>query len=589
MSHLKKTGIGVIFFFVQIGLYAQVQLQLSVNQPSIATKQYVIVADSFPLLRAHLTKQIDSCKNQGFLFAYSDTILQTDSNCFVASLYTGICYQTVLLSAGNLPTYLQEELGQTVYQKAVPIPFIKWRNLLNKLVQKAQEQGYPFAQVFLDSVLLDSNQVKAAIQYNSGPLMLFDSISLGGTVQLQAQYLIHLSGIHPGMPYHHSLLTKFDSKLNGLAFAKLTKPTAVYFYGNKAKPYLSLSPILSNVFDGIIGFAPQSSLNQSLVLTGDLKLKLCNLWGTGLQIETAYKSYLIGSKELQFSTEIPYIRNFKLGFSYAFRMLKFDSLYLELNHDFSYKVLENEYLSMRIVYKYKSFNLLYTDTAWVRLTQKIPNLHDAISNQFGVQFSVNKLNDVHFPTKGVSMQLNSSIVQRRLVQNALLENVLFLDNNQQWYTVYSKQQLYSIQWQLVADFKSYIPISKSLNVLGQLSGALLNGSNLLQQEQFRIGGLKTLKGFDEQSLFANQYISGNIECRYLLPQNSSFILFYNQAWMNNQLISNNTYSQAQGFGAGMYINTSNGLLSVFYAVGKINSAEFNFNAAKIHFGYNHLF
>ncbi len=589
MSHLKKIGIGIIFFFTQIGLFAQVQLQLSVYQPSIAAKQYVIKADSFPQLKAHLNNQVDSCKNQGFLFAYSDSILQIDTNRFVTHLHTGICYQSVHVTSGNLPDFLKDYLGVKINQNSIKIPFSKWRKLLTKLLIKSEEQGYPFAQIALDSVLLDSNHVKASIQFKAGPYIVFDSISLGGPVQLQAQYLIHLSGIHPGMPYHHSLLSKFDNKINGLAFAKLTKPTAIYFYGDKAKPYLSLSPIQSNVFDGIVGFAPQSALNQSLVLTGDLKLKLCNLWGTGLQIETAFKSYLIGSRELQFSTEIPYIRKFKLGLTYAFRMLKFDSLYLELNHDFGYKVLESEYLSMQVIYKNKRFNLLYTDTAWVRQYQKIPNLHDAVSNQFGLQFSYNKLNDAHFPTKGISMQLNSSLVQRMLVQNTLIENVKFLDNNQVLYTVYNKQQLYSFQWQLATDIKTYFPISKHFNIMGQLSGALLNGSSLLQQEQYRIGGLKTLKGFDEQSLFANQYISGNIEWRYLLPQNSSFILFYNQAWMNNQLISGNPYSLAKGFGVGMQINTSNGLLSVFYAVGKINSAEFNFNAAKIHFGYNHLF
>ena len=187
------------------------------------------------------------------------------------------------------------------------------------------------------------------------------------------------------------------------------------------------------------------------------------------------------------------------------------------------------------------------------------------------------------------MQLRANINERQIVKNSSIEAVQFLDNNGQTKTVYSNKNLTSYQFHFFADLNYYLPINKLFIVKCQLNSALIQANQLLQQEQFRIGGLKTLKGFDEQSLFTNKYILANIEWRYLLPQNSSFILFYNQAWMNNQLSTSNANSIANGFGAGMQINTSNGQLSIYYALGKINNAEFNFNAAKIHFGYNQLF
>ncbi len=589
MSHLKKIGTIAIFLLVQTTLYAQVQLRMALSQVVSTKSAITYTADSFPQLQERLNKYIDSCKNLGYLFAGYDSIIKVDTFQFATTVNLGLCFESVMLAAGNLPEAYHTYLFPKRSQKQVFIPFYKWQKQLIKVLNKAEEQGYPFAQIFLDSIWLDSQHINAVISFNQGPLIRFDSISLGGPVHLQAQYLIHLSGIQPGMLYNEKLRANFDAKIRELPFARLSSPTAIYFYGNSAKPYLSLSQVKSNVFDGIIGFAPKSSLNQLLVLTGDIKLKLCNLWGTGLQLETAFRSYLIGSRELQLNAEIPYVNKYKLGISYAFRMLKFDSLYLELNQDFGYKIIEREGLSLRMVYKNKRFNLLYTDTSWVRQYQNIPQLHDALSNQLGLQFAFKKLNDEQYPTKGYILQLNASVAERKLLKNELIENVLFTNNNQQFYTVYDKHDLTSIQWHLAAEMKSYIPISPSFNLMGQFCAASINGPSILQQEQFRIGGLKTLKGFDEQSLFANQYISGNIEWRYLLPQNSSFILFYNQAWMNNQLFSNNQYNNAKGFGAGIQINTSNGVLSMYYAVGKINSGDFNFNAAKIHFGYNHLF
>jgi hemolysin activation/secretion protein len=391
------------------------------------------------------------------------------------------------------------------------------------------------------------------------------------------------------MPFNQKLLNQFDYKINSLPFAQSSLPTAIYFYGNKAKPYLVLNPVKASTFDGIIGFAPKSSINNQLVLTGDFKLKLCNLWGTGLQLETVFKSYLVGSKELEINTEIPYIQKIKLGLNYAFKLLKFDSLYLELNHEFAYRFIDRKAVQLNIVYSNNQFKLINADTNWVRLYKTIPKINDALSNQIGLDFTYRKINHIQYPSKGIILQLRANINERQIVKNSSIEAVQFLDNNGQTKTVYSNKNLTSYQFHFFADLNYYLPINKLFIVKCQLNSALIQANQLLQQEQFRIGGLKTLKGFDEQSLFTNKYILANIEWRYLLPQNSSFILFYNQAWMNNQLSTSNANSIANGFGAGMQINTSNGQLSIYYALGKINNAEFNFNAAKIHFGYNQLF
>lgn len=532
---------------------------------------------------------LDSCKNEGYLFAYKQALTQVKSDSFVCNIFTQNQFASIAIAAGNLPDQFVNLFPVRSQTDYALMPFAKWKKFLFSILEDAQDQGYPFASIRLDSIVMDSNQAKAKIAFEPGPLVVFDSIVLGGQVNVRPQYLVHLSGIYPGVFFRQALLQKFDQKINSLSFAQLAHPSAVYFYGNKAKPYLTLNPIKASTFDGIIGFAPKSSLNNSLILTGDFALKLVNLWGTGMQIETAFKSYLVGSKEMQFSTEIPYVRKIKLGIHYTFRLLKFDSIYLELNHEFGYKILEKEAVVLNLFYKNNHFSLINTDTNWVRANRQIPKLHDALSNQIGLQFNYRKADNLKFPRKAFFIHFQSSLLERNLLKNILIEEVKFLDNNSELTTVYAHKNLTSYQLHFFADIQSYLPISSVFNLKTQLSGAVINASQILQQEQFRIGGLKTLKGFDEQSLFTNQYISGNIEWRYLLPQNSSFILFYNQAWMNNQLNYNQANAIAKGFGAGMQINTSNGQLSLFYALGKINQAEFNFNAAKIHFGYNQLF
>jgi hypothetical protein len=589
LSQYKKIAILLLFLFGHLELFAQLKLHTVIHFSASKSLVSNCHFDSLPQLKVYLSKQLDSLKNEGFIFAYSDSLQALKSDSFVSIVEAQQAYQYLKITTGNLPEQYHPAFYLGLKKKQNKVLFKQWKNGLHAILLQAEQIGFPFASVQLDSIALDSSFACASINFNSGPLIQFDSIACAGQVQMRPQYLIHLSGIKPGIPFNQKLLNKFDYKLNSLPFAQASQPTSIYFYGNKAKPYLVLNPIKANTFDGIIGFAPKSSINNELVLTGDFKLKLCNLWASGLQIETVFKSYLAGSRELQINSEIPYIWKIKLGLNYAFKLLKFDSLYIELNHEFAYRLVDNEALQLNLFYKNNQFSLINADTNWVRLNKSIPKFNDAQSNQLGIDLIYRNVNHIHYPSNGLIFQLKTTSIERQLIKNSIIEAVQFKSSKGEPFSVYSDKNLTSFQFQFFADLKYFIPIKKIFIVKCQFNTALIQANQILQQEQFRLGGLKTLKGFDEQSLFTNKYILANIEWRYLLPQNSSFILFYNQAWMNNQVSISNSNYIASGFGAGMQINTSNGQLSLYYALGKINHAEYNFNAAKIHFGYNQLF
>ena len=86
---------------------------------------------------------------------------------------------------------------------------------------------------------------------------------------------------------------------------------------------------------------------------------------------------------------------------------------------------------------------------------------------------------------------------------------------------------------------------------------------------FQIGGYKLLRGFDEESIFASQYGVGTLEYRYLLGQNSFYLLLpildgpgiqcHSRETLNNKFI---------GAGLGMAFETKAGIFNISYAAGK---------------------
>jgi hemolysin activation/secretion protein len=112
---------------------------------------------------------------------------------------------------------------------------------------------------------------------------------------------------------------------------------------------------------------------------------------------------------------------------------------------------------------------------------------------------------------------------------------------------------------------------------------------LFFNDLYRIGGLKTLKGFDEQSIFADAFSIATLEMRYLFQQNSNFLLFFNGAWYQNTAASVRQSDLPYGFGAGMNLETGAGVLSLYYAVGSEKGNPPQWRSAKLHFGLVNYF
>ncbi len=106
---------------------------------------------------------------------------------------------------------------------------------------------------------------------------------------------------------------------------------------------------------------------------------------------------------------------------------------------------------------------------------------------------------------------------------------------------------------------------------------------------FRIGGLRSLRGFDEESIFASTYVIPTVEYRFLFSQNSNLLLFAEGAWYENT--SNGLYvsDMPVSVGAGINFETKAGILTLNYALGNQFNNGFDLRSGKIHFGLTALF
>jgi hemolysin activation/secretion protein len=139
------------------------------------------------------------------------------------------------------------------------------------------------------------------------------------------------------------------------------------------------------------------------------------------------------------------------------------------------------------------------------------------------------------------------------------------------------------------DISAYIGFRNYFTIKLRNSSKMLYSKSIYANELLWVGGLNTMRGFDELSLPATYYTLGNIEFRYLFERSSAVYVLADAMYFGKKFTDSDNSNYAVGLGVGIDLGTSAGIFSLIYAIGKQNDNSFNFSNSKIHFGYKSYF
>jgi len=155
--------------------------------------------------------------------------------------------------------------------------------------------------------------------------------------------------------------------------------------------------------------------------------------------------------------------------------------------------------------------------------------------------------------------------------------------------VYESVQEISTQLKGTADIRFFQSLGGRFTFHMASRTGYIRNDNLFANELFRLGGINTLRGVDENSIFASFYSLGTLETRFLFERNSSVFLFIDGGYYEQSLVDDFVADFPLGFGAGINMQTRAGIFSLNYALGKQFDNPINIGNAKIHIGYINRF
>lgn len=541
-------------------------------------------------LTTTLENILSQLRQLGYWSASVDSLFFYDST-YLAKIYVGKPIRWISLDKGNVEeSYLTKAGYKSFFFRDKPLDYNKLIELEEKLLDILEKNGFPFATISLDSIRIINHFLSARLNLQKGVFVQMDTIITHGNAALGTYYLSRYLGLEQGKPYSKEKIVNIPNKVQELPYITITQQPNLTFIENKAIVELYLEKKKANRFDFIVGFLPQT-INQGnllvtrLIVTGDLRGEFYNSLGAGEFVKFALEQLRPVTPKLNLQIIYPYLFKTSFGLDVKLDMFKQDTTFLDAQFDLGiqYKLEGNN--EIKGFWNVQSTRLLSIDEAQLLRQRILPENLDIRNITLGLEYRLNRLDYLFNPRKGWKISVRAGVGRKIIAQD---NRIVGLANDDfSFVNAYDSLKLQSVQYRLEAAVNRFFPLGtrSALNIIQQ-NGLIFSEQITFQNEQFRLGGNRLLRGFDEASIFAKQYAMLTLEPRLLIATNSYLYAFADIGWVKNRF---NAESYLIGIGAGITFETNAGMLSLGLGIGKRNKNGFDFQSPKIHIGYTNLF
>jgi outer membrane protein assembly factor BamA len=532
-----------------------------------------------------VSRIVPSLQEKGYLAASIDSMGITGEQ-YDVFVFLGNRYRWTSLSLDSIPPGIRSQAGISTSQwSSAPLNPRQLSRLTSRLLEWNENNGFPFAKVWLDQVSVDrQGGVTGFLRLDPGGLRKIDSVIVEGNVKVSREFMLRYLDIEEGSPYNEKKLRGITPRLQELSFLQPAAPWAVEFRLTDTRLDLYLKEKKANQLNAIIGLLPNSVETGKFLLTVDALFAFQNILSRGESISLSYQNLQYRSPRLKADLVWPYLFNTAFGADVHFDLFKKDTTFRRttLQAGVRYQLNPTDYL--RVFYQNQSNRLITVDTQFVRSRKQLPDNVDVSANGGGLELGVNRTDYRLNPRRGWELTLSGSALLRQVKESDAITG-LTDGSGFSYASLYDSLQDRSYQYFLQGSAAYYHPLAKKLVVKAAYNGAWVTGKSLFRNELYQIGGFKLLRGFDEQSIFADQYHILSLELRLLLDQNSYLTLFSDNGYVSSRFNGSSTEGLYNGFGIGTVLETKSGLFSLSYALGRSENHPVQFRQSRIHFGY----
>jgi len=460
----------------------------------------------------------------------------------------------------NLPNSLSLKLRENFNSDKTYFNANDFSEKIKKWIILMNNNGFPFAEFEFEKSEIINSKINLICNLISGPLVKIDSIINPEITKKELQLVYKFTDIRNGDLFELNKIYKISENIKNTGFIEEIRPPAYEFIDNKASIYTYFKPQSKNSINGLVGIQPGE--NETVQFTGNVALNFQNALSYGEVLKFNWRRMFNSSQNLIAELSYPFLFNTNFEVQGGLDMIKKDSSFFNFNSKLIINYKSNSNFSNGFLFtNNNSTNLLKDDYSSTSV------------NSFGFVTNFEKLDNLFNPRKGFKIKSEIAYGWKETyaidtVTNNTLKSPNFNGN---------------------LSFSSYLSLLKRTTFKIKLSGSTIQNNILYENELTRIGGYKTIRGFDEESIWVSSFVLGNFEFRYLIDEKSNVFLFSDFAWTESKTNNFLMVDYFQSFGFGTNISMPNGLLTLIYGMGRKIDNPFLIRTGKIHLGFTSYF
>lgn len=423
----------------------------------------------------------------------------------------------------------------SIKKNKVNIPVNKILNFLASISAELDLQGKSFSEVKLKNIRLKGDLLFAELHVLPSRGRTIDKVVIKGYELFPKSHIKHYFNLRKRTVFSKQRMREISKATKLLNFVSEIKPPEVLFSKDSTMLYMYLKKNRINTFDGLLSFASKKN-GKGLAFNGHLDLQLNNILHTGERFSLLFKANGEENNDFRISTRVPYIFNTVFTPKISFNIYKRDSSFLNTKFysGISYNINPKASIGLTYTSETSKSNLK-------NLTDKIISNFD--NNFWGIQFSYSiPKNDV-FLNNLFHLSVNPSLGKRTAINQS--SNQLKID--------FETSYLFNLNQ------RNSIYIRNKTGYLGS--------NSFLENELYRIGGVNSIRGYNEQDIFTSKFTYFNIEYRYLT---SSTSYIYSISDIGGYVKKNLKNEKLLGLGLGYLFHINNSQISLTYTLAKLD-------------------
>ena len=542
MVFMKKIIIFITLVFFYVNNVNSQNFSLDFRKEGESQKK--LEYKSYKNLILSVDDSINSLKEKGYIDASVKRFVKIDSLNYRIELNKGLKLKYVeITNIENLEDGIQSIIKKN--SKNGLIKFEKLEELVDFSIKYFSNKGYPFANLKLDKAeKVDSLTLKSELLIDLGSKREITKVVVKGYENFPKKFIKNLLGLKSGSDLKIDEIRNQMNLINRTNFARSVKDPEILFTDDSTEVFLYLKKVKKNTFDGFIGFTTNEE-NGKLEIQGYAKINLINTFNQGEEIKIDFLSEDSQDRFLNSQLRLPFIFNSPLSLNTGLKLIQKDSIYN--SRDF--------FVDIDLSKKQFRGGLGYEKTESVNEIpfQNVEAFKKNIINLF-IGYELLDPDDL-FEFYKFRFFLKAGIGEK----NQMAE----------------KNKVGKFKIEVTKKFE----ISEKFKINSRFLSEKLDSQNLVTNELLRFGGIESIRGFDQNSIFTNNYKLLNTSVNFYLNDTIYIYTLFDVANYQNTILSIDEFIYSGGLGFSS--RTKNGLISVNYAKGTTWGNSFNLKNAKL--------